>query len=315
VHVLDEAREVDTEIGMLTLAETLRMSGFTIFRDASFSGGTRTVTSTFYLLPDAPRLARDDDGGPSFRFLWYRRILDPRAASATTAPVRAGGFLTLTVDLGPTAEERQQLSSDLAAKFQIAGGVAAVNLLPMPYVSGTVALSFGGESGGTADFINRVAGNGPAALTGNEQASFAVDLTEDGAALLSQAIDQNLDLLHVRYDLLFEYHLDGVRLRVWCDAKRAQLTAKAQATTAGLDPPTLRAALVSSQTAGVEIESDTPIASDQQAALQALGQSLLEASLASAVIAPGGKGALPLNEAMSTAVNVTFTPWPTASSH
>jgi hypothetical protein len=292
---------------MLTLAESYRMGAFTLFRDASYSGGTRTLTSTFYVLPDSPRLARDDDGGPSFRFLWYRRALDVGAAATAGDPVRAGGFLTVTVDLGPTAEERQLLLSDLAAKFQIEGGAVAVNLLPMPYVSGTVALAFAGESGGTADFINRVAGNGPAALTGNEQASFAVDLNQDGAALLARAIDQNLEVLHVRYDLVFEYHLDGVRLRVWCDAKRAQLTAQAEATTAALDPANLRTALVGSQAAGVEIESDTPIPPDQQVALQTLGQTLLDAALAATVIAPGGKNALPFNEAMSAAVNVTFT--------
>lgn len=292
---------------MLTLAENHRMGDFTVFRDASFSGGARTVTSTFYLLPDTPRLGRDDDGGPSFRFLWYRRALDPGAVAAGSDPVRAGGFLTVTVDLGPTAEQRQQLMSDLAAKFQIEGGASAVNLLPMPYVSGTVALAFAAESTGAGDFVNRVAGNGPAALAGNEQASFAVDLNQDGAALLARAIDQNLDVLHVRYDLVFEYHLDGVRLRMWCDAKRAQLMAQTQATTAALDPATLRTALVSSQAAGVEIQSDTPIPTDQQAALQAMGQTLLEASLAAAVIAPDGRGALPFNESMSTAVNVTFT--------
>src|SRR5262249_59018549 len=98
----------------------------------------------------------------------------------------------------------------------------------MPFVSGTVALAFAGDTGAST-LVNQVGGNGPARLMGNEQAAFAIDLTADGAALLASAIDRQLAVLHVRYDLVFEYHLDGVRLRVWCDARRAQAPAPAQA--------------------------------------------------------------------------------------
>src|SRR6266849_6424161 len=192
---------------MLTLTDNVRMGVFTVFRDVSFESGARALTSTFYALPDTPRLALDDDGGPAFRFWWYRRTLDSVAIASGGDAARAGGRLIVTVDLGPTGAERAQLSQDLAARFQIAGGESAINLLPMPFVSGTVALACAAESGGTGDFVNQVAGNGPARLAGDEQAAFAVDLTRDGAALLATAIEKKIDVLHVRYDLVFAYHL------------------------------------------------------------------------------------------------------------
>src|SRR5258706_2359798 len=119
---------------MLTLADNLTLGTLAVFRDVSFHGdgasGARALTSTFYVLPDSPRVARDDDGGPAFRFWWYRRELDATAPS----PVRAGGVLIVTVDLGPTPDERAQLVHDLAARFSFAE--CAINLLPMPFVSG-----------------------------------------------------------------------------------------------------------------------------------------------------------------------------------
>jgi hypothetical protein len=292
---------------MLTLTDNVRMGAFTVFRDVSFEGGSRALTSTFYALPDAPRLALDGDGGPAFRFWWYRRTLDPAALAAGGDAARAGGLLTATVELGPTRAERAQLTHDLAAQFQIAGGETAINLLPMPFVSGTVALAFAADPGSAGDFVNKVAGNGPARLAGEEQAAFAVDLTRDGAALLASAIDQRLAILHVRYDLVFEYHLDGVRLHVWCDARRAQSVAQAQAAAGLLDPATLGAGLVASQLAGITIDSDTPVPADRQAALQQLGRQLLDAALAAALLAPDGKSVRPYDDSAAATLNHTFT--------
>jgi len=288
---------------VLTLDGNVRLGPFTIFRDVAFDAGVRTLTSTFYALPDAPRLSADADGGPAFRFWWYRRSLD--AASGGDA-VRAGGLLVVTVDLGPTVEERAQLKHDLAAQFHI-DDEQAIALLPMPFVSGTVALEFAGDTGGASTLVNQVGGNGPARLMGNEQAAFAIDLTADGAALLASAIDRQLAVLHVSYDLVFEYHLDGVRLRVWCDARRAQIAASAQASAGALDPATLRSGLVVSQAAGIDISADTPVPRDQQAALQKLGEQLLDAALAATVVAPDGRTARPYDASMSGTLNHTFT--------
>ncbi|HZS35831.1 MAG TPA: hypothetical protein VFF06_03345 [Polyangia bacterium] len=278
------------------------MGAFTVFRDVSLAGGARTLTSTFYVLPDAPRVARDDDGGPAFRFWWYRRALDPKAAS----PVRAGGLVVITVELAPSSDERAQLTHDLAAKFNFAE--SAINLLPLPFVSGTVELDFAAESGAVGgEFARQIAGNGPAKLAGGEQAAFAIDLTADGAALLADALDKKLDVLQVRYDLVYTYHLDGVRLHVWCDARKAQLAAQAQAGLGPIDVAALRSGLTASQLAGIDISSDTPVPPEQQTALTTLGQQLLDAALAQTVLTPDGKGARPYDQSIAGTLNHTFT--------
>src|SRR5690348_15036549 len=83
---------------MLTLAGAQRIGGFTVFRDSIFDGAQRSVTSTFYVLSDTPRLSSDATGGPAFDFLWYRSPPDQPSDGA-------GGLVTLTVDLAPTAGE------------------------------------------------------------------------------------------------------------------------------------------------------------------------------------------------------------------
>jgi hypothetical protein len=290
---------------MLTLADNVRLGTFTVFRDVTYLRGVRELTSTFYALPDAPRVTREDDGGPAYRFWWYRRTLGTTDSGA--AAVRAGGLLIVTTDLGPTPDERAQLKRDLAAKFQL--DEKTIELGPIPFVSGTVELAFAGETGATADdFTNRIAGNGPAKLLGNEQATFAIDLTADGAALLADALDKQLDVLKVRYDLTYEYHLDGVQLRVWCDAHKAAGTAQLQAAAGSpIDAKALRAGLEASHLAGIEITSETPVPDDQRLALTTLGEQLLEAALKQVVIAPDGKSAKPFSDSAQVTLNHTFT--------
>jgi hypothetical protein len=290
---------------MLTLAGSVRSGSFTVFRDVTFDRGVRALTSSFYVLPDAPRLSIDGDGGPAFRFWWYRQSLSAPADGAVAA--RAGGLLVVTIDLCPSDADRVQLKRDIAQQFNIDGGADAVALLPMPIVSGTVALAIAAESGGRGDFVNQVAGNGPAKLVGDEQAAFAIDLTKDGAAMLATAIQQKLAVVHVRYDLTFEYHLDGVQLHVWCDARRAQSTAAQQASSGAINSASLRTALVAAQAAGITITSDAPIPPDQETALQALGQQLLDAALAATVVGPDGKSARPYASSIDATLNHTVT--------
>lgn len=287
---------------MLTLADNFRIGDFTLYRDVTRANGARALTSTFYALADVPRLAVAADGGPDFQFWWYRRALGS-TPGATDGLVAAGGLLVATIDLGPTADERTQLRRDVAARCQIDGGESAVNLLPMPFVSGTVTLSFAGDAPGAPGRTARVV---PASLVGTQQAAFALDLDADEAALLGDAIDKELRILHATYDMVFEYHLDGVELRVWCDGRRAQAVAQAQASTGALDVSALRSSLVASQTAGISITSERPIPPDQDTSLQQLGQQLLEASLQSTLIDHKTNTVRAYNASMAATLNFTL---------
>lgn len=267
---------------MLTLAGLFRIGSFTVYRDVVFSDGERSFTSNFYAMPDAPRLARDDSGGPAFHFLWYR-ALDQSASGA--ADVRAGGMLTVTVDLSPDAAEQESLRKGIAEALRL-DNAGAVRLLPMPFESGTVSLLFAGESG-AGEFAQKVAGQGPASLTGPERATFAVELSKDGAALLAKALDGRLDILRVSYDMVFEYRLDAIKLRVWCDARAANQTVASRLAVGSLEPAQLLELLETRHLAGIELSSETEIPPAQTATLENMAHRLLDSALAGAMFSFG----------------------------
>jgi hypothetical protein len=260
---------------MITLADSCRLGSSTVFRDVLYRDGQRRYTPRFYVLPDAPRLARAAAGRPAFDFLWYRNRLD-----AGTAP-SAGGVVTLTVELAPSADERAQLAEAIPAAFA-PEVLPSIDIVAVPFKSGTVTLGFAGESG-RGELATQVAGNGPARLVGAERATFVVELSRDGAAVLWNAIEDGRDLFHVRYDLVFEHRLDDIELRVWSDARRCHEVATARLRAGSLDARQLTESLVADRLAGVELRSERPLADEHRRALERLGQSLLEASLVGAL--------------------------------
>ncbi len=274
---------------MLTLAGSLQVGSFTLFRDVVYRDGVRSFSPLFYALPAAPRLARDADGAPLFDFLWYHT--PPGAGGEAPG---GGGLVTLTVELAPNEEEKAELAAAVTAALA-AEGLAAPEIRSVPFRAGTVDLAFAGETGEGGDFASRVAGSGPAHLAGGQRATFAVDLSRDGATLLAQALAGSHDLhnlLWARYDLVFDHRLDDVELRVWCDARRAQETAAARRAAGPLDPARLRETLIAERTAGVELLAERPLAEDERAALETLGHELLDAALADA-FPPAAEGDAP----------------------
>jgi hypothetical protein len=267
---------------MLTLSDPLRIAQQTVYRDVAYQGGQRQLTTKFYVMPDAPRLARDDAGGPAFRFLWYRSFERGASGDATTT---AGGMLTVTVTLAPDPAGLLDLRKAIAEAANLTSP-DAVELLPIPLVSGTVALSFAAETA-NGDFAGKVAGNGPASLTGSGNATFAVELTQDGAALLATALQKGLDILNVRYDLVFEYHLDAIKLRVWCDLSAANQTVTGRLAAGPLSIGQMRELFVANNVAGIEITAGADMKADQTQ-LEKTANQLLETMLANSRFGPGG---------------------------
>ncbi len=109
---------------MLTLADQIDVGPFRVFRDVVWRGGRREYTSTFYVVPAAPRLCGDGSGPPVVHPLWYRGALDGEA------PLVGGALLSLTVDLSLAPEARDALVRDLAAFLP--PGAGPVNLRPLP---------------------------------------------------------------------------------------------------------------------------------------------------------------------------------------
>jgi hypothetical protein len=242
-----------------------------VYRDAEWRHGSRVLTEKCYVLADEPRLALDEDGGPALHATLFRSL----AGGGATTTASGGGFVTLTVELGVTPEDRAWLRQSLAEQL----GLPNVDLHDVPFVDGTVELSFAGE-GVTGELTRRLVGNGPATLLPGQRASFLVQVGSDGAALLQQALTSATPLFHVGYDLGFEHALDGITLHVWCDGSRVYELTAALVKDRRVAPGELRDALAGLHAAGCQLTSDTPIAAADEAKLLAQGHALLEDMLA-----------------------------------
>lgn len=292
---------------MLTLAQNLHIGAVSVFRDFILSENGPSFTNTFYVVPDFPRWAVDDQGEPVFDLTWYK-------SSSPIDVTKGVGIVTMAVDLSLTADERAAMLQKIASQFNL--DPSAIQLMSVPFKTGSVELTLAGESKDTRDteFINQIAGGGPAQLNGSEQAAFVIDVKPDGAALLWQALEKHLDVFHLRYDLVFDHRLMGTRMRVWCDARKTHLAASQWLQSGGADPSQLRAGLVSQRLAGIDLDSDQPLPAAESAALQKCGQDVLDKALASALFAadpaPGSKSPLqlrPYSDSLDASLNLSFT--------
>jgi len=296
---------------MLTLSQSRRIGSFTVLRDVSLEGGVARFTPAFYVMPDAPRFALEDDGGPAFHFTWFRPI--------PGSGLQPGGLATLTIDLKIPAEAIE----DIKQKIPMEYGLPAAQVIEIrspEFKAGTVELSFAGETG-QGDFVNQLAGSGPARLSGSLRATFALDVTADGAALLWRAAEQRLSVIHARFDLVYDHRLAGVSIRVWCDAMRSYPRAEAWLASGGTDVRGLLNTLTENQLAGIELTSDEPIPPAYEKELQDVAQHALTSALASAMFsddkrANGSPPKLrPYAESMQSTLNMRFEDSYTLESH
>ena len=290
---------------MLTLSQNLHVGAASVFRDFVMTGNGPSFTNIFYVVPDFARWAMNDQGEPAFDLTWYKN-------SSPLDATKGAGIVTMVIDLSLTPDERSTLLQKVAAQYNLE--VGAIQLMAVPFKSGAVQLTVAGESK-SGDFVNQVAGGGPAQLNSSEQASFCIDITPDGAALLWQALEKHLDVFHVAYDLVFDHRLMSARMRVWCDVKKSHPMAAQWLQSGGTDPAQLRTNLMEQHLAGIELQSEQPLAPAESAALQKCGQDVLNHALASTMFggppAPGtAKGPpslVPYSDAMEASLNMTLT--------
>jgi hypothetical protein len=298
---------------MLTLSRNQRVGTCDVFRDFLLVDGKAQYTNIFYVLPRAPRWTINEEGDPSFDFLWYRSL-------TSTGAQRKGGLVTMMVDLAPSEGERTALFEAIPAEFK--PSERDIELRSIPFKSGTVDLAFAGESGG-GEFAEQIAGSGPARFAAGERAAFILDLTADGASLLWQALEQRLHVFRVSYDLVFEHRLAGVQMRVWCDARKSYSVTQEWLQAGGFDPHQLYAELTEQHLAGVELSSEDPLLREQTTALQKCGQEILQRAVVSAFLdddgTTGRRGAStrssreariprlrPFSDSMETTLNMSF---------
>lgn len=201
---------------MLTMTNALNIDGYTVFRDD-------TAEKTFYVLPENPTIARDENGRPIFSLIVYRHD-ETRIDPGRTKEDVGGGIMTFTVELGVPEPKLRLIRGRLRAL--VFGDEAEdpnrdVSLQLVNFLEGKVGVGIAGEAtaelGENREFAKSALGVGKISGIGNNRKAIMVKLTQAGAALMAQ-IDKLRTLpINVQYELSFEHRLVGVRMEVWCN--------------------------------------------------------------------------------------------------
>ncbi|MEM7481948.1 MAG: hypothetical protein AAF481_12305 [Acidobacteriota bacterium] len=219
---------------MITLNGQREIAGCQVYRDD-------VDALAWYVMPQAPTLAMDENGKPSISLAMYRRDVSQLTEEERKTRL-GGGILSLSVELRPTDEQereiREAIASDPKAQRRVARRnpqlaadardlAAAIKLGTVPIKDGLVTLAILGETTGDdgtvmpgSEFINSLVGVGRVSMVGRQRASFMAKLSQDGAVMLWEMMERDLAALRVAYDLSFDHRLNAVRMSVWCDAKK-----------------------------------------------------------------------------------------------
>lgn len=192
----------------------------------------------WYYLPMAPHLTTSPDAVtgqelPSLQLLLFRGAV----AHEGETEVPTGGFINLDVNLGVS----QKTLDDLRGKLQAQANLReAPRLAPVPVIDGSVRLLLLGKEsealvpgqaphppppGGSERFVVKISSGAKPSLYGDEQAAFSVELTQDGAVALSQALDGAITPIGIVYSLDYVALRPAytVTLRVHWDRVQEQL--------------------------------------------------------------------------------------------
>lgn len=219
---------------MLTLSQSQDIAKCRVFKDDA-------DPLTLYVIPFTPRIALDENGKPMISLIWYRRDVSKLTDEERKTKL-GGGILTLSAELSMTPEQektiREKLAKDPAVQARVArdqsawwNGEArqdpkklaqAFRLSMVPLKDGTVTISVLAETaGGKAnEFVGTLIGAGRVSMLGSMRASFMAKLTQEGVVLMWDALEKNLKVIQVAYDLTFEHRLSAVTMVVWCDASK-----------------------------------------------------------------------------------------------
>ena len=213
---------------MLTLTNSLTIEGYTVFQDdnnnLSISRfGNAQQPFKFYVLPESPGIAKDENGNPIFSLIVYRHDEERLEPDATSKDV-GGGILTFTVALGVPEQKFKIIKNKLRAR--VFGDDSSdpgqdVDLSLVPFLDGTVSVAVAGETTGDGstdrEFVKGAVGSGKVSGIGQNRKAVMVKLTQAGASLMSQLDKLRTLPINVAYDLTFEHRLLGVTMHVWCD--------------------------------------------------------------------------------------------------
>ncbi len=193
---------------------TLVVDGVTVYSD-------HADPNHFWYLPAPVRISRRrDDGRAALTFIRYR-------PAAVEGGARGGGFLMFETDLRLEPDQERRIRS---AVSRLASG--EVTLSPVPFDSGTVecvALDLQGAGGtavaepppeGAIQAVERILGATVPSLAGDNSAMFSLVLSQEGAIILDQALEQGTTPVGVLYRLEYSILHPALHVRIEADLDR-----------------------------------------------------------------------------------------------
>ncbi|MBY5974192.1 hypothetical protein KUV28_17680 [Ferrimonas balearica] len=189
------------------------IDGVTVFADHA------NEERWWYLPPTHPELARRGASDqPNFGLVTYR------PATANDPNVKGGGFLMLETVLPLHDETRSRILSRIRSF-----GVSQPQLAPVPLDSGTVKIvALDVEGGGGTDnpatdglrFVERVMGATKPAMSGDNNALFSLQLSQEGAILLTRVFEEALPNVGVIYDFTYSGLRPALSVEIKANFKR-----------------------------------------------------------------------------------------------
>ncbi len=205
---------------MLSIPVYDQIEGITIYRDDE-------DRSRFYYLPEAPKIVNGPNGLPEFTFYRYQNPIDRGGGEL------GGGYLLFTTSI---AGDRQVLDtkvkpilqSRVTAEDPTNPNPPQVTLSPVQFTGGEIQLIFMKSN----QFVKSVSLGKPS-LAGDNNASVAVELTEDGAELFYQGLMHGAGVAAIEYDLTYPVRLPAIEIKGHIDSHEVKTA------TMGMTPDTV----------------------------------------------------------------------------
>jgi hypothetical protein len=205
---------------MLSLYGSLKVPGVnsvTIYRDDE-------DPHLFYMMSERPTIARDEAGEPLFTFVLYARDVDRLGAEDREVE---RGYLSLSTRVAVPAADEEKIRQHLRGLLngELSGGrrfllhpiLRAEPKLSYPpvFTDGKVEFVTFGD-----DMVRFSAGSKQSSLVGENIASFAQSLSQDGAEFFRQSVEKGIVPSLILYELNFLARIPAVTIRIHGDRKQ-----------------------------------------------------------------------------------------------
>jgi hypothetical protein len=194
-------------------AKQIVMEGVQVFTD-------HADPDQFWYLPAPVALARRE-GQAAFTLIKYK-------PAAVAAGVKGGGYAVFETAIHVDQALERRILSRLAAS---GANTSRARIAPVPFDSGTVrcvALNLQGDGGtfatpapaGAFNAVEKILGSSVPSLAGDNNATFSLTLSQEGAIILEQAFLQRSAPVGVLYDLRYTGIRPALDVKITVDYRR-----------------------------------------------------------------------------------------------